>query len=85
MDFLQALNETFEGVQIGVLNFRSDFNGQIRRLDDLWTIDHAEIIERHARQYQEKIIDTLVPQTNVSISAWIIAIAVVLILLVIRR
>jgi hypothetical protein len=53
MDFLQALNETFEGVQIGVLNLRSDFNGQIRRLDDLWTIDHAEIIERHARQYQE--------------------------------
>lgn len=51
MDFLQALNETFEGVQIGVLNLRSDFNGQIRRLDDLWTIDHAEIIERHARQY----------------------------------
>jgi hypothetical protein len=68
-----------------VLNLRSDFDGQIRRLDDLWTIDHSEIIERHARQYQEKIIDTLVPQTNVGVSAWIIAIAVVIILLVIRR
>ena len=68
-----------------MLNFRFDLDGQIRRLDDLWTIDRAEIIERHARQSQKKIIDTLVPQTNVGVSAWIIAIAVGKILLVIRR
>jgi hypothetical protein len=49
MDFLEVLNETFEGVQIGVLNLRTDIKGQIRRLDELWTIDHAELIERHAR------------------------------------
>ena len=68
-----------------MFNFRFDLDGQIRRLDDLWTIDRAEIIERHARQSPKKIIDTLVPQTNVGVSAWIIAIAVGKILLVIRR